>query len=257
MYLPWAYDVSMVGGTILYTLTSVLGFKTWKFLLPGGLSPGLLLQIMLYFGTFGLSIPVALRNIYRSYRDATGKMRPFSEAIRPLISFLLGMGICTLWACMSPNDILAKDTRMFYYMVGTLSANLSCRLIVSQMSNTRCELINLLVLPLTVGSGSCLLIPGLPVEAEVVVLYLLSLLFTIFHLHYGVCVVIQMCEHLKIEAFRIKPGGGHHKSDHGHDQVRLISSPQDFATTQSSALTAYSDSDNEVNDANDLEVLIH
>ena len=254
MYLPWAYDFSMVGGTILYILTSLLGFKTWKFLLPGGLSPGLLLQIMLYFGTFGLSIPVALRNIYCSYRDATGKMRTFSEAVRPLISFFLGMGLCTLWACLSPNGILAKDTRMFYYMVGTLSANLSCRLIVSQMSNTRCELINLLVLPLAVGSGSCLLIPGLPVEAEIVVLYLLSLLFTIFHLHYGVCVVIQMCEHLKIEAFRIKHGG-RHKNDLGHDQVRLISSPQDFAA--SSALTAYSDSDNEVNDANDLEVLIH
>ena len=254
MYLPWAYDFSMVGGTILYTLTSILGYQTWKFLLPGGVSPGLLLQIMLYFGTFGLSVPVALRNIYLSYRDATGKMRTLSEAIRPLISFFLGMGLSTLWACWSPNDILAKDTRMFYYMVGTLSANLSCRLIVSQMSNTRCELINVLVLPLAVGSGSCLLVPGLPVEAEMTVLYLLSLLFTLFHLHYGICVVIQMCDHLKIEAFRIK-ASHHHKSD-GQDQVRLISSPsssQDFAT----ALTAASDSENEVNDAHDLEVLVH
>lgn len=254
MYLPWAYDFSMVGGTILYTLTSILGYQTWKFLLPGGVSPGLLLQIMLYFGTFGLSVPVALRNIYLSYRDATGKMRTLSEAIRPLISFFLGMGLSTLWACWSPNDILAKDTRMFYYMVGTLSANLSCRLIVSQMSNTRCELINVLVLPLAVGSGSCLLVPGLPVEAEMTVLYLLSLLFTLFHLHYGICVVIQMCDHLKIEAFRIK-ASNHHKSD-DQDQVRLISSPsssQDFAT----ALTAASDSENEVNDAHDLEVLVH
>ena len=69
-----------------------------------------------------------------------------------------------------------------------------------------------------------------------------------------VCAFKLQFEDLKIEAFRIKHGG-RHKNDLGHDQVRLISSPQDFAA--SSALTAYSDSDNEVNDANDLEVLIH
>ena len=114
MYLPWAYDFSMVGGTILYSLTSIFGYQTWKFKLPGEVSPGLLLQIMLYFGTFGLSIPVALRNIYRSYRDATGKMRTFSEAVRPLISFFLGMGISTVWALWSPNNVLEEDTRMFF-----------------------------------------------------------------------------------------------------------------------------------------------
>ena len=236
MYLPWAYDFSMVGGTILYTLTSILGYKTWKFLLPGGVSPGLLLQIMLYFGTFGLSVPVALRNIYKSYRDATGKMRTFSEAIRPLVSFILGMTISTAWALWSPNGILEKDTRLFYYMVGTLSANMSCRLIISQMSNTRCELINFFILPLVIGSGSCLLIPRLPLEAEITVLILLSSIFTILQLHFGICVVIQMCGHLKIDAFRIKKA---HHSD--YDQVRLISS-QDS-------------SDNETS-VNDLEIVV-
>ena len=239
MYLPWAYDFSMVGGTILYTLTSILGYKTWKFLLPGGVSPGLLLQIMLYFGTFGLSVPVALRNIYRSYRDATGKMRSFSEAVRPLVSFFLGMTISTAWALWSPNGILDKDTRLFYYMVGTLSANMSCRLIISQMSNTRCELINFFILPLIIGSGSCLLIPGLPIEAEITVLILLSSIYTILQLHFGVCVVIQMCAHLKIDAFRIKKA---HHSD--YDQVRLISS-QDS-----------SDNETSVNDVNAIEIIV-
>ena len=32
----------MVGGTILYALTSIFGYQMWKFQLPGGGSPGAL-----------------------------------------------------------------------------------------------------------------------------------------------------------------------------------------------------------------------
>ena len=79
----------MVGGTILYALTSILGYKTWKVRLPGGGSPGPLLAICLYTGCFGVALPVTLRNIYRSYRDGTGKMRPLLEMIRPMVSICI------------------------------------------------------------------------------------------------------------------------------------------------------------------------
>lgn len=55
----------MVGGTVLYGLTSIFGYEAWKVKLPGGYSCGPLLEFFLYFGTFGLAIPVALRNIFR------------------------------------------------------------------------------------------------------------------------------------------------------------------------------------------------
>ena len=87
----------MVGGTILYALTSIFGYQIWKFQLPGGGSPGALAvsfcfqnyyheriillpppvlvrfhffkqEFCLYGGCFGVALPVTLRNIYRSYR---------------------------------------------------------------------------------------------------------------------------------------------------------------------------------------------
>jgi len=207
MYLPWGYDISMVGGTILYALTSIFGYQMWKFQLPGGGSPGALAEFCLYGGCFGVALPVTLRNIYRSYRDGTGKMRPFLEAIRPMVSILIAMVLCLVWALASPNQVLQRDTRIFFYVTGTLCANLSCRLIVAQMSSTRCELINMFIYPLFGVVCSSLLIPGLPEEAEMFMLYLLAVGFTLFHIHYGVCVVHQMANHLRIDAFSIKDHG--------------------------------------------------
>ena len=90
MYLPWGYDASMVGGTCLYALTSIFGYKTWKVKLPGGHAPGPVFEFCLYFGCLGVAMPVTLRNIYKSYRDGTGKMRPYLEAVRPMVSITLG-----------------------------------------------------------------------------------------------------------------------------------------------------------------------
>jgi ethanolaminephosphotransferase len=243
MYLPWGYDISMVGGTVLYALTSVVGYQAWKYTLPGGLSPGPLFEFLLYLGSAGMAVPVALRNIYRSYRDGTGHMRSFGEAVRPLVSFFLAMLLCLLWANLSANNILFEDTRMFFYVSGTLCANMSCRLIVAQMSNTRCELFNVLLALLAAAVASSLLIPGFPREAELSILYLLAIVFTVMHLHYGICVVIQMCRHLKIEAFRIKY----------HGEVRLLSSHPDVDDDDNS----FNDDEViDVADANDLEIVV-
>jgi hypothetical protein len=29
MYLPWGYDFAMVGGTLLYLITSIVGYSFW------------------------------------------------------------------------------------------------------------------------------------------------------------------------------------------------------------------------------------
>lgn len=240
MYLPWGYDISMVSGTILYALTAIFGFETWKVKLPfTDSSPGPLFEFFLYLGSVGMALPVALRNIYRSYKDGTGKMRSAPEAIRPLVSFLIAMISCLLWAGLSPNQILHKDTRMFFYVCGTLCANMSCRLIVAQMSNTRCELFNFFLVPLMAAVGSSLLIPGLPMEGELSLLYILAVLLTVFHVHYGVCVVIQMSRHLKISALSIKDRGF----------VRLVT------TTEPPAVEDSNDDDDDDEDASDDDVL--
>ena len=205
MYLPWGYDLSMVGGTILYLLTSIFGYQAWKKTIFG-LPPGPIMEFCLYLGSMGLAVPVAVRNTYRSYRDGTGKMRPFLEAIRPLVSFLVAFTLFMIWATYSPNKILEEDPRLFFYLSGTLCANLSCRLIVSQMSSTRCELINILLYPLAFAVAICLFIPG-GSTSELTILYILAVSFTVFHLHYGICVVSEMSTHLRIDPLRIKNHG--------------------------------------------------
>jgi len=205
MYLPWGYDLSMVGGTILYLLTSIFGYQAWKKTIFG-LPPGPIMEFCLYLGSMGLAVPVAVRNTYRSYRDGTGKMRPFLEAIRPLVSFLVAFTLFMIWATYSPNKILEEDPRLFFYLSGTLCANLSCRLIVSQMSSTRCELINILLYPLAFAVAICLFIPG-GSTSELTILYILAVSFTVFHVHYGICVVSEMSTHLRIDPLRIKNHG--------------------------------------------------
>ena len=217
MYLPWSYDFAMLGGTILYLITGLAGYELWKFHLPGGYSAGPLLEGTLYFATFGLSFPVTVRNIYDSYRNGTGKMRPFLEAVRPLASFVIAMVLCMIWAFNSRNHVLESDVRCFFFMSGTIYANMSARLIVSQMSNSRCELLNYLLLPLAVGVAIALGVPGISIGSELAIVYLLAAFFTLVHIHYSVCVVREIAEHLKIEVFRIKDMG----------QQRLISADDD------------------------------
>ena len=71
------------------------------------------------------------------------------------------MAACLAWAIYSPNDVFRSDVRCFFYMSGTLYANMSCRLIVAQMSNTRCELVNYLLYPLFAAVALSLALPGL------------------------------------------------------------------------------------------------
>ena len=194
----------MAGGALLYIITSIVGVETYKFHLLG-LNMANIVEVTIYLGTFLLTIPVSLHNTYLSYKEGTGKMRPFWEATRPLVSLLIQMTLCWMWALLSKNDIVEADPRCFYYMSGTLYSNIVSRLIVSQMSGTRCELLSPGLLPLVASVAICLVIPGLPRVGELAILYILTSLLTASHLHYAVCVLIQMCQHLNISLFTIKP----------------------------------------------------
>ncbi|XP_013142436.1 PREDICTED: ethanolaminephosphotransferase 1 [Papilio polytes] len=82
MFLPWGYDFTMLGSCILLLVTSAVGARAWHVPLPGGLTPGFLFELVLYFSAILTSQTVILWNIYKSYRDGTGKMRPLLEALR-------------------------------------------------------------------------------------------------------------------------------------------------------------------------------
>ncbi|XP_026500648.1 ethanolaminephosphotransferase 1 isoform X1 [Vanessa tameamea] len=204
MFLPWGYDFTMISSCILLLVTSVTGPRAWHMSLPGGITPGIVFEIVLYFSAMITSQTIILWNIYKSYRDGTGKMRPFMEAVRPLIPLVFFFGLSTVWALYSPTDILNRSPRLFYVLTGTIFSNINCRLIVSQMSDTRCEVFNGLLVPYALVLCAVF---GLRVSPASELLLLLALTATasLAHINYGTKVVQEMCQHFKISCFRIKP----------------------------------------------------
>ena len=70
------------------------------------------------------------------------------------------------------------------------------------MSSTRCEVVNWLLVPL---SACVLAILGNETAGsqESAILVLLTLVAILAHVHYGVCVVRQMCRHFGINCFSL------------------------------------------------------
>ncbi|KAJ8721597.1 hypothetical protein PYW07_002372 [Mythimna separata] len=125
MFLPWGYDFTMIGSCILLLVTSVFGPEAWHIPLPGGIAPGVVFEFVLYFSAMLTSQTVILWNIYKSYRDGTGKMRSFSEAVRPLVPLFVFFALSSLWAMYSPNDIINRAPRIFYILTGTIFSNIN------------------------------------------------------------------------------------------------------------------------------------
>lgn len=63
----------------------------------------------------------------RSYKNKTGKMRPFWEMIRPMMPFTALFIMTTTWVLLSHNDIVVMETRIFFVLIGTVFSNISVR----------------------------------------------------------------------------------------------------------------------------------
>jgi len=51
-------------------------------------------------------------------------MRPFSEAMRPLVPVSLFFIVSTLWVVYSPADVINVDPRCVYLVIGTVFSNI-------------------------------------------------------------------------------------------------------------------------------------
>ncbi|KAK7100066.1 ethanolaminephosphotransferase 1-like isoform X2 [Littorina saxatilis] len=204
LFLPWGYDIGQIGMTGVYLITYIFGYEMWKFTVPlVNLTAAELFEIVCYLGFLGLTFPFTFWNVYQSYVQKTGKMRPFSEAMRPLVSTLALFVLMIVWVTYSPYDIVEKQSRLIYWTTGTAFSNIACQLIISQMSSTRCEFLNPKLLPLLGVVAASLLMPlG---QGEVYLLWAYCIFVTLDHIYFGVLVVQEMCKHLKINALTIKP----------------------------------------------------
>nr|CAD7439654.1 unnamed protein product [Timema bartmani] len=191
LFLPWGYDASMVATIVIFLVTFIYGDQVWSFTIPGNISAGHMFEIAFYISALVTNLPVVLWNIYMSYKNKTGKMRTFWEANRPLVPVLLFLLLSTVWVTCSPVDIIELDPRFIYLTTGTIFSNICCRLIVSQMSSTRCEIFNWMFLPTGLVVALSLLLPDTPTNKtlNLCMLYILSLLAIVSHIHYGTCVL--------------------------------------------------------------------
>ncbi|XP_044745518.1 ethanolaminephosphotransferase 1-like isoform X1 [Coccinella septempunctata] len=202
LFLPWGYDFSMWGTIIVFAITGVVGHEFWQFRLENGIKTATIFELTIYGSALLTNVPIIAYNIYKSYKEKTGYMRTFSEAIRPLVPVTILFVICTIWVLLSPTRILERDPRMIYLILGTIFSNICCRLIVSQMSSSRCDIFNWLFIPLLLVVVSSLFVKI--AFLELILTYILCAFVTAAHIHYGTCLVRQMCRHFDINCFSIK-----------------------------------------------------
>ncbi|KAG7301050.1 hypothetical protein JYU34_015425 [Plutella xylostella] len=199
LYLPWGYDFSMWSSIAVFLWTGYKGTDYYKQYVIGSYDVASLFEIGIYATGLGINLPVSAYNVYQSYKLRTGKMRSFLEAIRPLWALLSIFFLCSLWAHQSPRRVVQRDPRAVFLLVGTLFSNVACRLIVAQMSNQRCEASNWLQWPLLAAVVTSLYAP----QYEWTALYAMTALSVLAHVHYGTCVVRQMCVHFRRTCFTI------------------------------------------------------
>ncbi|XP_038056909.1 ethanolaminephosphotransferase 1-like [Patiria miniata] len=202
MFLPWAYDFSQLALVVIYIITSIFGYEIWKGTYAFGFEFRYLFVLTTMGGSVVLSLPNTIWNIYVSYRDGTGKNRSFFHAVEPAIPAVLLFVVASLWAFLSPTDILQLEPRIFCLTVGIIMSNICCHLIISQMTETRAKCFNWLLVPLMIVAT--LSVSTNLGSLELYLLYCLAAVALILHFHYACSVVVQLADHFNIYVFSLE-----------------------------------------------------
>ncbi|KAH8385400.1 hypothetical protein KR200_011374 [Drosophila serrata] len=219
MFLPWGYDFTMWGVSGMLFVATVFGPGIYRFSMYG-FTVANVFEVVLIGSGMVSSHPIIARNIYLSYKNKTGKMRPMWEMLRPFFAFLWLFVITLIWSFFSRNDVINHSPRILWILYGTIFSNIACRLIVAQMSDTRCDGFNVLMWPLAATVAVCcfpyyetVFETDLPLDIELWILYGLTIFSTLAHWHYGFGVVSEMCDHFHIRCFKVRPTGSQLGSD--------------------------------------------
>ncbi|CAO2604066.1 Ethanolaminephosphotransferase 1 [Lemmus lemmus] len=191
LFLPWGYDISQVTISFVYIVTAVVGVEAWYEPFLFNFLYRDLFTAMIIGCALCVTLPMSLLNFFRSYKSNTLKHNSVYEVMVPFFSPCLLFTLSTVWVLRSPSDILEIHPRIFYFMVGTAFANITCQLIVCQMSSTRCPTLNWLLLPLFLVVAA-VNVGAVASHLESVLLYALTAAFTLAHIHYGVQVVSSL-----------------------------------------------------------------
>ncbi|XP_053323976.1 ethanolaminephosphotransferase 1-like isoform X2 [Spea bombifrons] len=202
LFLPWAYDISQVSLTAVYILTAVFGVDAWHKPLWFNCYMTDILITFLVGCSLLIAFPQTVYNIYLGYKQKTLLKTSVYEALLPLFSPALLFLLLTVWVISSPCGILEKQPRLFLWMVGVTFSNVTCRVIISQMSNTRSEVFHWMLLPLFLVVMAA--VSGYLGQMEDFTFIFFTVFATAAHVHYGVCVGRQLSKHLNIYIFSLR-----------------------------------------------------
>ncbi|XP_028167672.1 ethanolaminephosphotransferase 1-like [Ostrinia furnacalis] len=199
LYLPWGYDLSMWASSMLYLAPGIYGPAVFRSYIFGQVTFVQALEVVVHVTGLVSTLPIAVYNVYLAHKTKSALHKSLIQTLRPVWSMLVMTAAIIAWAVKSPGNVLEYDPKAFVLLYGTYFSHISCRLIMAEMSRQRCDVITWMCWPLLTGVAVSLYWPHLEVPA----MYSLLLFSLAGHLHYGVCVVRQLCVHYKINCFTV------------------------------------------------------
>ncbi|XP_056377851.1 ethanolaminephosphotransferase 1-like isoform X4 [Hyla sarda] len=188
--------------TVVYILTAIVGVETFhKPVFPHVYMHDFLITFLVGCSLL-IALPQTVYNIAIAYRQKTLLKSSIYEGLLPLFSPTILFILLTVWTIFSPCKILDQQPRLFLWMVGVLFSNVTCRVIICQMSNTRSEALHWHLYPLALVVG--LAVSGYLGTLEELTFCAVTFFATAAHIHYGVCVGKQLSEHFHIYVFSLK-----------------------------------------------------
>ncbi|KAF9797693.1 hypothetical protein SFRURICE_017888 [Spodoptera frugiperda] len=182
LYLPWSYDLSMWASALLFLFPGAYGPEFYKYYVFGDVTFTQALEALIHCMGFITTYPVKQKPYRQEVPDPAGDEANLVDVGDDGCYHLLGSAVTQQCHRSVPQGL-----------------HLHCRLIIAEMSHSRCELLSWMTWPLLGGMVTSLYQPQL----EAIILHLLSALFLFTHVHYGICVVRQICNHFKINCFTV------------------------------------------------------
>lgn len=124
--------------------------------------------------------------------------------IQPLpMVVLLGSGV--IWAIFSPSRVYENNFAFFIFAFGFQFALLTGKLIVCRVCEERYPLFHFNLVFVVIPALLVIVAPQLIVTIENLMLVFLLMISVLMHLHFIRNIIRQMCQHLKIRTFHVKP----------------------------------------------------
>ncbi|KAI6660361.1 Ethanolaminephosphotransferase 1-like [Oopsacas minuta] len=161
--------------------------------------PLIVLYVSGMAGGTAISLLVSLWNVIVSYVNKENKCDSFIDSISPFIPLTGLILVFIIWSVVSPNKVMQIEIRCFCSAIGIAFSNVTCNLIISQMSGVRFRIFNSLVLLAVISLITSVAVP----QIEIGVLYAYVIVLLLSHFHFGFVVVKELSSHFKIDVFRI------------------------------------------------------